>query len=244
MRTAEEFQAICQEEAARVEHERTGIGTYGEKRLHRALKRWVVDDERQYEIPVGRSIADVRTEEGIFEIQTKNLRALLPKLRHYLEVTDCPITVIHPLLASKRVVRVERDTGEVLRTRRVYRGGRLIDGIPSLYPLGEVLSDPRIRVMLVRIEADEYRYSERIRYRKEGAFDAELFPRKLVEWVTLVSPEDYRAFLPEENAFCAAEYGAWSGLKGRDLYSALNLFCTLGLLRRQAEGRKYRYFKE
>lgn len=243
MMTAERFEAICREEANRGEGERIGIGTYSEKRLHRVLKRWVTEDETCFEVPVGRSIADVRNEEGIFEIQTKSLGVLLPKLRRYLEETDCPITVIHPLLAVKRVIRMERDTGEILRTRRVSTGGRIFDGIADLYPIGEVLTEPRVRVMLVRIEADEYRFSERVRYRREGAFDSELFPRSLVECMTLSSPEDYRELLPKEDSFYASEYGAFSKLKKRELYSALNLFCALDLLRREAEGRKYRYFK-
>ena len=243
MMTAERFEAICIDEAARAEGERAGIGTYMEKRLHRILKRWVRDDERFFEVPVGRSIADVRTEEGIFEIQTGSLRPLFPKILRYLEETEETVTVMVPLIATKRIVRMERETGEILRTRRVYRGGRLIDGIAHLYPIAACLADPRVRVMLVRLEADEYRYSERMRYRKEGAFDAELFPRRLVECVTVCDPEELRRFLPEERSFYAAEYGAWSKLRGRDLYSVLNLFCTLGLLQRESEGRRYRYFQ-
>lgn len=244
MMNAERFETICREEAEKSNGiQQSGFSTYAEKRLHRVLKRWVKDDASCFEIPVGRSIADVRTEDGIFEIQTKSLGALLPKLRRYLEETDCVITVIHPLLAMKRVVRMDTQTGEILRTRKVYRGGRLIDGIPALYPLREVLNHPRVQVMLVRLEADEYRYSERMRYRREGAFESELFPRRLVEAVTLCSPEDYRQFLPEESSFYASDYSAHSGLKKRDLYSALNLFCSLGILKREAEGNKYRYYK-
>ena len=243
MMTAERLEAICREEAERPLGEGAGIGTYAEKRLHRALKRWVRDDESAFEVPVGRSIADVLTEDGIFEIHTKNLRALLPKLLRYLQETDGPITVIHPLFAVRRIVRMDRGTGEILRTRRVTTGGRMIDGIAALYPLREALLNPRVRVMLVRLEADEYRYSERVRYRREGAFDSELFPRRLVECMTLGAPEDYEGFLPEEDSFYAADYGAFSKLKKRDLYSALNLFCALGLLQREEEGRRYKYVK-
>ncbi|MBR2354744.1 MAG: hypothetical protein IKA76_09625 [Clostridia bacterium] len=241
MMTAEQFEWICREEAEKSNGVQSGIGTYAEKRLHRVLKRWVRDAASCFEVPVGRSIADVRTEEGIFEIQTKHLDALLPKLQRYLAETDCSITVIYPLLAMKRVIRMDRESGEILRTRRVYRGGRLIDGIPALYPLREILRDPRVRVMLVRIEADEYRYSERMRYRREGAFDSELFPRRLTESVTLCGSRDYRRFLPESESFYASEYAAYSGLKKRDLYSTLNLFCSLEILSREAEGNKYRY---
>ena len=81
-----------------------------------------------------------------------------------------------------------------------------------------------------------------MRYRKEGAYDSELFPRTLVEEITLRGAQDYRCFLPPQSDFTAADYGNFSKLKKRDLYSALNLFCKLGLLSRQSEGRAYRYF--
>ena len=138
---------------------------------------------------------------------------------------------------------MDRETGEILRHRRVFQGGRMLDGAVRLYPIAELLREPRLRVILVRLEAEEYRYSERVRYRREGAFESELFPRCLVETILLNSPEDYRVLLPKEESFCASDYGAWSKLKKRDLYSALNLFCALGILRREAEGRKYRYYQ-
>lgn len=243
MMNRERFALLCEQEASREEGMGESIGTYAEKRLHRILKRWITEDEGCFEVPIGQSVADVLTEEGIFEIQTGSLRPLLPKLLRYLETTDFPITVIVPLFAMRRVIRMDRDTGEILRTRRVYTGGRALDGIVELYPIAEVLADPRVRVIFVRIEADEYRYSERMRYRREGAYDSELFPRSLTEVFILNTPEDYRVFLPDSDFFYAADYGAWSKLKRRDLYSALNLFCKLGLLRREAEGRKYRYYK-
>ena len=241
MMRPEDFERLCLEEASKAEQSGEGIGTYSEKRLHRVLKRWITEDETCFEMPVGRSIADVVTEEGIFEIQTSSLRPLFPKLCRYIETTDMRVCVILPLFAKRRVVRMDRQTGEILRSRTVYRGGKAIDALPRLYDIRALLSEPQLSVVLVRLEADEFRYSERVRYRREGAYESELFPRCLCETVTLRSPEDYRIFLPEERSFYATEYAAWSKLKKRDLYSALNLLCELGLLKREQEGRKYRY---
>ncbi len=241
MTDRERFAEICEREAEVSFTEGVGIGTYAEKRLHRVLKRYVCDEESRFEVPVGRYVADVLTEEGIFEIQTGSFRPMIPKLSYYLQETDLPIHLIHPLFETKTVIRMDRRTGEVLRRRKTHVGGRSIDALSDLFYVGEFLTDPRVTVTLLRIEADEFRYSERVRYRREGAYDADLFPRALVETVLFRTPEDYRRFLPEKTEFTAAEYGALAKLKGRRLYSCLNLFCKLGLLEKTAEGRKYLY---
>lgn len=242
MMATERFAAISAEEAEKEALERQGIGTYGEKRLHRTLKRYVCDREECYEIPVGRYVADVLDGRELYEIQTGSFHTMPPKLSYYLEHTDYTVHLIHPLLETKTVIRMDRETGEVLRRRKTHIGGRAIDALPELYPIGEFLKSSRVTVTLLRICADEYRYSERMRYRKEGAYDSELFPRTLVEEITLCGAQDYRCFLPPQSDFTAAEYGNFFKLKRRDLYSALNLFCKLGLLSRQSEGRAYRYF--
>ncbi len=240
---AERFEAICRAEAERAERLRAeGINTYGEKRLHRILKQAMGGEEGEFEAPVGRYLADVRVGQTLYEIQTGSLRPLVHKLRAYLEQTSYHIVVVVPLFASKQVIRMEQDSGEVLRRRRVYRGGRAMDGLPKLYPIAPLLREPRLHVLLCRIHAEEHRYSERIRYRKAGAYDRELFPRSLEEMISLEGPSDFTMFLPTEpDRFTAAQYGAWSKLKNRDLYSALNTLCALGLLERETVGNRYEY---
>ncbi len=237
------FAAICEEEGKRLEGETGGIGTYREKRLHRILKRFASDDENTHEIPVGKYVADVRNTEGITEIQTKSLRLLLPKLRYYLEETDLPVTVIHPILAEKTLIRMDRETGEVLYRKRSPKKGRAEDLLPELYGLSELLPNPRIRVRVLLIQAEEFRFSERVRYRREGAYDSELFPRALMGEADFCDRASFRRFLPTEgDSFFADEYGAFVKLKKRKLYSALNFLCAIGLLRREKEGKRYRYF--
>ncbi len=246
MTDQQRFEALCAEEAQQNETLLSnGINTYGEKRLHRVLKRFVAEEGGGFEVPVGRYVADAMRRDTLYEIQTRSLRPLIPKLTYYLEQTELQVMLVLPLLASKRVIRMEPGSGEVLRSRMVYRGGRAIDALPRLYPLGELLRSPRLTVAVARIHAEELRTSERVRYRKSGAYDGELFPRALEEWVTLSTTQDYLAFLPPDlTEFTAAQYSAWSKLKQRDLYSALNTLCTLGLLERELVGKKYEYRKK
>ncbi len=239
------FAAICDRESKEAEQRETsGINTRGEKRLHRILKEFYGGAGGAFEVPVGRYLADAAVEDTLFEIQTGPLGPLLPKLRYYLEETDYYVVLVHPVYAARSVIRMDRESGEVLRSRTIRRGGRAIDALGALYPVAELLRAPRVSVQIPRVCAEEYRYSEAVRYRRSGRYEREVFPRALEEIVTLGGAEDYRCFLPPAEAFSAAEYGAWSKLKNRDLYSALNTLCTMGLLSREKCEGKYMYRKQ
>ena len=246
MTASERFLALCEREAERADAtagERFEL--YAEKRLHRILKNFISEEDGTQEVSVGKYTADVLVGDEITEIQTKSLRPLLPKLTYYLENTDYRVTVVHPILVAKTLIRADRDTGEVLSVKRSPKKGRAEDGLSELYWLSSLLPNERLRIKLLLLRADEVRYSERVRYRKTGAYDSELFPRALLGEILLQSKADYRSFLPEALAdFTAAEYAKFSKLRGRKVYSALNTLCAVGVLRKEQEGKKYRYFVE
>ena len=235
------FAALCEEENAAPSTRGSGIGTYGEKRLHRILKRFACDDADAWEIPVGGYVADVRTEEDLVEIQTGSFRPLTAKLTYYLTQTDYRVTVICPILSQMRILRMDRETGEILRDRRSPKKGTPMDALVQLYWLRELFPSERFTVRVLLIRAEEHRYSERMRYRKAGAYDAELFPLELLDEVFFHSIEDLTPYLPPEEVFTAAEYGKVFGLKPRPANAVLQLLCAVGLLERKAEGRKYLY---
>ena len=244
MTARERFALLCEREAERADAtsgERFEL--YAEKRLHRILKNFISEDSDAQEISVGKYTADVLVGEEISEIQTKSLRPLLAKLTFYLSETDYRVTVVHPILAEKTILRADRETGEVLSCKKSPKKGSAADGLSELYWLSSLLPNERLRVRLLLIRADEMRYSERVRYRRTGAYDSELFPRELLDEIVLQSREDYRIFLPDERTdFTAAEYAKWSKLRGRHVYSALNTLCAVGVLRKEQDGKKYRYF--
>ena len=70
-----------------------GIGTLGEKALHRAVKYYFQPDSQQREVPVPPYVADAVTPEGILEVQTRSFRRLRPKLQAFL--SQGPVTVVY-----------------------------------------------------------------------------------------------------------------------------------------------------
>lgn len=237
------FDAICAEEAY-AEGARESIGTYGEKRLHRILKRFYANEAGETEASVGSYVADVLRDTEIVEIQTGSFYPLLPKLTYYLNETPYRVTVVHPILAEHRILRMDRETGELLRARRSSRTARPTDLLPELYWIRKLVPNDRLTIRLLSVSAEELRYSERMRHRREGAYDSEIFPRAAIEERVFTRLEDYRSLLPEVDSFSVAEYERLTRLTRRPADRALRFLCEKDLLTRTQEGRKYIYTKQ
>ena len=241
------FDALCREwlSLAAV-RDSEGIGTYNEKPLHKILKRTFAEDEEAFEVPCGRYVADVCTEGRITEIQTGGFYPLAPKLDYFLSQTNAEITVVHPVTEILTITRIDPETGEVLRRAKSPKKGRARDILPELWYLREIFPHERLTVVVPLIEAEEYRYSERVRYRKKGAYDAEFLPLSVREWVELRTLADVRALLPEalaaEEGFTAEQFGKAMGMpKGRRRAIALAFLLAKGLAMREKKGRGYLY---
>ncbi len=222
-----------------------GIGTYNEKNLHRLLKKSLCDRDEECEVWVGAYVADILTEGHIIEIQTGSFYPLAPKLRYYLEETGYRVTVVHPLIVEKLLVRIDRETGEVLRRKKSPKRESLVGVLPQLYYLRQMFPAPGLELVLPEVYGEEYRYSERMRYRRAGTYDAEFFPTGIRKITTLSTLEDVKAILPQElrtgGTFDRACFSSVTGLHGREMGSALMGLCALGILESSRTGKKYEY---
>lgn len=240
MTVAEElrFSRICHEELSR-EKERNGIGLLEEKRLHSIFKRWICDDFSTHEQKVpGRGekkrkfVADVLTHAGeIFEIQTGALYPMRKKIEFYMNETDHPVTVVHPLIGKKQILWLHPDGGEITPARSTLREG-VLHGVAQLKPFLPYLCTPRFHLVFPVIEAEEYRLLDGWgRDGKRGSHRYELLPRALKEVYRLTTREDFAAHFPEMPAeFTAKEFGKSTRLRGYDLYDTLAVFEGLGII--------------
>ena len=222
------------------------IGTYNEKPLHKILKRTVTSDESCFEKRIGSYVADVCEEGSITEIQTGSFYPLAPKLTYFLKETQKDVTVVHPITEELTIVRVDPETGEVLRRAKSPKKGRVRDVLPELWYLRDVFPSERLTVAVPLLRAEEYRYSERQRYRKEGKYDAQFFPLGMLSWVELHTLDDVLALLPDtlrtEDGFTAEQFGKAMGLpKGRRRAVALLFLCEKGICTREKKGRSFLY---
>ena len=172
------FDSICRAVAAEgLSGE--GIGTMAEKRMHKALKRYICEDESCHEVRIkpdgapstesreraesgrGGYIADIYENGKIFEIQTGGFYPLKKKIEFYLKNTDFKITVVHPLVECKWSVWVDPETGETTPRRRSPKKEKLVDLLPETFWLSDFLDSDRLYFLSPIIEAEEYRMQHR-----------------------------------------------------------------------------------
>ena len=75
--------------------EKSGIGTLGEKTVHAILKNMYEPDDNYQEVAIEGYVADICNNDGIIEIQTRQLNKLRDKLSVFLQ--DYHVTVVYPL---------------------------------------------------------------------------------------------------------------------------------------------------
>ena len=222
-----------------------GIGTLGEKRLHKILKRFLEENEENHEVRVGTYFADILSGNMITEIQTGSFRPLREKITYYLENTPYDITVVRPLPYVKTVCAVERESGELLSRKKSPRRTRPRDVLRDWYYLAEFLSNPRFTLRFLLLEEDEYRMTKKKtrRWGKESEL-YERIPTALLDEELYEYQSDYLKFLPEDMPaeFTAAEYGKRANLRGYSIYSALKILESVGLVEKgEKQGRSYIY---
>lgn len=255
------FARICSEELVWYSKVEDGIGTYSEKRLHVALKRFVCDDPECYEIKVkgelpeiqgrrGRRgfVADVLTGNTVYEIQTASLYPLKSKIGFLLERTELDLVVVHPLIAVKWVAWIDPTNGEVSKRHRSPKKENVMSIARDLYSMIPFIRNERFRIMLPVIEAEEYRMLDGWdRGRKRGSSRFERYPLSLIDIIELNSPKDYlEHYMPQElpDEFTAADYSRLTGAKGIAPYSLLSVLCELGAVEKgERSGRSFIYRK-
>ena len=106
----ERFLAAC-DRIIHTEHIENGIGTLSEKTVHSVLKNYLEPDTTYHEIKTGRYVADIRTPDGIYEIQTRQFNKLRNKLEAFLP--EYSVTVVYPIPHIKYLRWIDGQTGEI-----------------------------------------------------------------------------------------------------------------------------------
>lgn len=236
------------------EDEYEGIGRLAEKQMHAAIKRFICPDESKHEILIDgsvgckksdteeesdkktkkrRFVADVLDGNTIYEIQTSGFSPLRDKIQWILDNTSYNITVIHPIAETKWVSLINTKTGNVENRKKSPVKGKITDIAPELYFFRDFISSPRFSLVILMMEAEQYKKNiqkdgrKRPRYRKY-----ELIPISLLRAYLFRDVSDYSIFIPDdlEEPFCVKNYSARSGIHGIDAYSIVKTLCHLGLL--------------
>jgi hypothetical protein len=156
------------------------------------------------------------------------------KLAFYMESTEHPVTVVHPLIAQKYITWIG-EGGEVTPRKKSPQHQTALWGIAELKPYLSYLGDPRFSLLLPLIEVEEFRLLDGWgKGGKRGSHRYELMPLSLFNVCHLKTHEDYIALFSENEVFqapfTAKSFGKHTGLRGYALYDTLAVFEYLGVI--------------
>lgn len=127
-----------------------------ETSLHRQLKERYAIDGATIEQRVGRYRIDVVRGKQLIEIQHSSLTAIRDKIAALLKKHD--VLVVKPVVATKHLVKLRREGGEVVSRRRSPKRRTVLDIFEELVHFTRVYPHRRLTLEVVLIEIEEWRY--------------------------------------------------------------------------------------
>ena len=238
----QKFKEACKS-IINIEREQNGIGTLGEKTLHAVLKQYYEPDKANHEIRIGSFVADIVTDSGIIEIQTRAFDKLRNKLAKFLEISH--VTVVYPIPKTKWLLWIDERTGETTKKRKSPRQGRIFDIIPELYKIKPLINHVNLRLCIVFIDMEEYRYLNGwSKDKKKGSTRCDRVPIDMVDEVYINNTADYIKFIPGElsDGFTSKDYKNATDTNLQTAQTALNILNHIGIVRRVGkQGNLYIY---
>lgn len=147
------------------------------------------------EVVVDGFVVDLVRDGLLIEIQTRNFASMRRKLDRLLD--SHMIRLVHPVAATKWIVKLDQDGSEISR-RRSPKRGIAADVCEELVSFPSLLSHPNFTLEIALIEEEEIRRPDVEKGWRRGGFVIE--ERRLVdvsETVELDSPEELLGLLPE-----------------------------------------------
>lgn len=220
------------------------IGTYKERTLHAALKRYLEPDTACHERRYKGFIADILHDGGVIEIQTRQFGKMRKKLDAFLP--DTPVTIVYPVTRHKWLIWVDPESGETTKKRKSPKVGTPFEVFYELYAIRSYLQHPNLTISVIMVDMEEYRmlngWNET---RKRGSSRAERIPVGIGERFDLHDSSDYRKLLPDTlpDTFHSLEFSRCVSLSRSSAQTALNILTGLGVterLSRDKQGYLYR----
>ncbi len=219
----------------------SGIGTLSEKSLHRMIKLFIEEDESFHEVEFLGSVADIKRENQIYEIQTHSAERLVPKLKKFLPHSR--VCVVLPVISRRIIRRIDKKTGEISAPKVSPKHENIFTALGEVYKIRGFLNDSNFSVRLVNMEAEEYNLVGAVR----GKRKIDLLPTSLVSVTDLVTRDDYINAVPNiPNGTFTSHTLAKENKCPKRLASALaGVLFTLGIIERVGKDKNaYLYRKK
>jgi ribosomal protein S25 len=228
----QKFRKVC-EQIIHAERNQNGIGTLGEKSLHAVLKHYYEPNTANHEQKIGLFVADIITEDGIIEIQTRAFDRLRKKLTEFLKIA--PVTVVYPIPSTKWLLWIDEATGETTKKRKSPKRGSIYDSINELYKIKSMLNHPNFRLCMVFIDMEEYRcLNGWSKDKKKGSTRFDRIPIDIVDEVYINNTVDFLKFIPTDltEQFTSKNFAKAAKIRLDTAQTALNILHHIGVVRR------------
>lgn len=220
-----------------------GIETYMERALHAELKKHYEPDESFHEIKYKGSVADIKNDRGIIEIQTASFGRLRQKILKFTEDTDT--TVVYPAIRSKKIVWIDPQTGEASKPRLSPRRGSFYDIFRELVYVSRLIGLENLHFRVILVDVEEHRLKNGWSSDgKKGSERLERLPCSFADELILDTVDDFRFFIPDELAggFTVKQLAKTAKIRQRLAEKTVFVLKTMGIIEQTGkDGRAYIY---
>jgi hypothetical protein len=172
----------------------SGIGVLREGPLHAAIKTMLVAPGDRLEVAVGRFVIDVVRADGeLVEVQTGGFGPLGAKLDALLD--QHRVRIVHPIAATRRIVRVDEE-GEVVSIRRSAKRGSVVEVFDKLTAFPWLLTHPNLTIEVLLLDEDHVRGTGPVTVRRRTRDPGVRRLRTVVGRVELNGVDDIVCALP------------------------------------------------
>lgn len=223
------------------------IGIQKEKVLHKTLKYFLCENEDCHEVKIAKTskgvlYADIKIDQHIYEIQTRNFNSLREKLDEFLRMYQ--VTIVYPIPYRKQIYKI--DKGVLQSPKKSPKKGRPLEVCYELYKIKSYLNHPNLSFQLILLDVDEYRQvTEKKHYRSSGYERIVQIPKRIEQIIELSTKKDYSCLLMTYSLpqpFTSSDFAKATHLTQKKAGIALHVFTYMHIVERIGKsGRSYLY---
>jgi hypothetical protein len=163
--------------------------------LHSEIKKLYSLSGDQFEVKLGNYIVDIKRENLVIEVQTKNFSALKGKLEVLTE--KHPVRLVYPLPERKWITHVTKDH-KVLNTRKSPKKGKLADLFRELVMIPHMIEVEKFSLEILLIDEEEVRCDDgKGSWRRRGISIKDRKLLKINDRILFQTKVDYLKILPQ-----------------------------------------------
>ncbi len=206
-----------------------GIGTLSEKTVHAALKAYFEPYEGSHEQKIGGYVADIVGEDGIIEIQTRDLRRLRAKLTWFLSASR--VTVVYPAVRYKWIVKKDADGS--IKKRKSPKKGSPLAVLEELYAIKDLIKNENFSLCVCYLDIEEHVSVCGKRVNKERV------PVDIIDEIHIKGSDDWVKLIPPGlgDTFTSADFARCGGVPRKTAGTALNVLNGAGAVQRVGKDR-------